>query len=206
MYAWDDPEGIAELVRRNPWATIVSAVDGSPVVSHMPVLLERTGGGPLVVVGHFGRPDEERHRVGEVDMTVIVSGPHGYVTPSWYPTGTYVPTWNYVVAHLHGRGELLDADGTWDVLVRTVERFESDRPEPWSLDASRGYAERIAPGAAGFRLRAERVVGRAKLSQDKPDGIVRAVAAALDDERDVHANPQLAETMRAHLPHVLGDA
>ena len=40
---------------------------------------------------------------------LVVQGPHGYVSAGWYVGAPYVSTWNYVVAHLHGRPELLDA-------------------------------------------------------------------------------------------------
>lgn len=200
-YAWDDLEGIAALVDRHPWAVVVSAVDGRPVVSHAPVLLDGTDGGTLTISSHLGRQDGDLHQLGAVEMTVVVQGPHGYVSPSWYPTGTYVPTWNFVVAHLAGRAELLDADATWDVLVRTVERFEDERPERWSLDASLDYARRIAPGTVGFRLAATRIEAKAKLSQDKPDEVIRSVVVALESD-DVHADAELAATMRAHLPQL----
>lgn len=206
-YAWDDREGIAALVRDHPWAVVVSVVDGRSVVSHTPILLDAVDAGGLTISGHLARQDGELHRLGEAPITIVVQGPNGYVSPSWYPTGTYVPTWNYVVAHLSGRAEVLDAGATWDVLVRTVERFEDERPAPWSLERSLDYARRIAPGTVGFRLTTQRIEAKAKLSQDKPDEVIRSVVQALGTD-PVHGHPGLADTMRAHLPHLFaaGDA
>ena len=102
-------------------------------------------------------------------------------------------------AHLHGVAEILAVEATWAVLERTVERFEVERPQPWSLATVADDAHRIAPGTGGFRLRSSRMVAKAKLSQDKPEEVVRSVIAGLDRD-EVHGNTELAATMRSQLP------
>ncbi|WP_427889141.1 FMN-binding negative transcriptional regulator [Kribbella sp. GL6] len=186
---------LRELIRSHGWVTMVSAVAGEPVISHLPVVLEAERDG-ISVVGHLGRPDDRQHRLGEIDTTLIVYGPHGYVSPTWYGVGGYVPTWNYVVAHLSGRPEVLGAEETFEVLRRTCDHFETGRPVPWRLEGEEAYARRIAPATAGFRLVPDRIVAKAKLSQDKPAEVVARVIDALADD-PVHANPQLAAAMRA---------
>src|SRR3954469_11101719 len=92
-HATTDPEAVRDLVRRNPWATIVSDSDGELVASHYPVLLDENVEG-LALLTHVGRPDEKVHRFDEREVLVIVQGLHGYVSPSWYgPEGTKAPTW-----------------------------------------------------------------------------------------------------------------
>jgi transcriptional regulator len=142
----------------------------------------------LVVLGHLARTDAGLHELGQHDVVVVVQGPHGYVSPTFYKGGPYVPTWNFVVAHLHGRPSLLDGDETYGLLERTVDHFE---PTPWRLNKVSDYAHRIAGGVTGFRLVPDRVVGKAKLSQDKPAEDVSGVVAALAE-----TNPLLATAMR----------
>ncbi|MZD10430.1 FMN-binding negative transcriptional regulator [Streptomyces sp. SID5785] len=203
-YALTDPEEQRSLIRGHGWATLITARDGSPVVSHLPVLLDEDGGeadpaAPLAVVGHLARADAELHRLGEHPVTLVIQGPHGYVSPSMYDAATpYVPTWNFVVAHLHGEPEVLDADATYDVLRRTVDHFEAERPRPWRLDGVTPYARSIAPYTTGFRLTPTRVVAKHKLSQEKPHDVVARVVAALGGD-DPHANPELADAMRKAL-------
>ena len=110
-YILDDRDEVRRLVRENPWATIVSNVaERGIVASHYPVLLDEAAstGDEIVLVSHVGRPDEQLHRLGEGEVLVIVQGPHGYVSPSWYAPGDIVPTWNHVTAHLYGVPEILD--------------------------------------------------------------------------------------------------
>lgn len=196
-YAITEAAEVRALVREHGWATLVTGAAGEPVVSHLPILLDPDGD-DLAVLGHLARADAKLHELGQHEVVLVVQGPHGYVSPGFYVSGPYVPTWNFVVAHLHGRPEVLGPDATYEVLDRTVDHFERDRPTPWRLDSVADYAHRIAGGTVAFRLRPDRIAGKAKLSQDKPAADVLGVVAAL--ERDpTHANPALAAAMRRRL-------
>lgn len=190
---------VSDIVHQNPWVSLVSAKRGAGlVVSHLPVIVDRTGDG-WAVAGHMAKVDAEEHELGEHDVVIIAEGPQGYVSPSWYRAGPYVPTWNFVVAHLYGRPTILDDAETFDVLDRTVDHFESSRTHPWHLAEVDAYARRIAPGVTGFRLEPTRFVGKAKLSQDKPQDVALRVIDALENPRDEHHNAALAAAMRAAL-------
>lgn len=187
-YAMTDVAELREVVAAHGWATMVTATPNRGlVVSHLPIVVDPTQDG-LVILGHLARTDATLHELGRHDTVLVVQGPHGYVSPRFYAGGPYVPTWNFVVVHLHGRPEPLDGDETYAVLDRTVDHFEQCQ---WRLDSVAAYAHRIAGGVTGFRLAPDRVVGKAKLSQEKPAEDVRGVVAALDG-----MNPMLATAMR----------
>jgi transcriptional regulator len=197
LFAIDDVAELRRLVHTHAWATLVSDGAGAaPVVSHFPLLLDPDRA-DLTLLGHLALADAAEHDLGRREVVVIVQGPHGYVSPTWYEAGPYVPTWNFVVVHLYGRPEILDEDATYEVLERTVDRFESERPAPWRLDSVPEYAASLAPHVTGFRLAPDRVVGKAKLSQDKPADVYDRVVSALDSD-PVHGNPSLAAAMRRH--------
>jgi transcriptional regulator len=196
-FAWPGTDAdLLALVGAHPWVTMVSATSHGLVVSHLPVLPAPHREG-VEVIGHLARTDADEHEIGSCDTVLVVQGAHGYITPGWYVGGPYVPTWNYVVVHLHGRPQVLDADATYEVLERTVDHFEGTRPEPWRLDSVAEYAQRLAPHVTGFRLTPTRVVAKTKLSQDKPAEDVAGVLRGLTDPDDVHADPVLAAAMRA---------
>jgi transcriptional regulator len=198
LFAVTDVAELREIVAGYGWATLTTAPPGRGlVVSHLPVVLD-PGREGVAVLGHLAREDAGLHELGQHDVVLVVQGPHGYLSPSFYAGGPYVPTWNFVVVHLHGRPEPLTGDESYDVLERTVDHFERRRPAPWRLDQVADYAQRIAGGVVGFRLVPGRVVGKAKLSQDKSIDDVRGVVAALEHDA-VHANPDLAAAMRTCL-------
>ncbi len=192
-YLLQDPEEIRRLVRENPWATFVSHTEAGLVASHYPVLLDDAAstGDDIVLVSHFGRPDEQLHGLGTSEILVIIAGPHGYISPSWYAPDDFVPTWNHVTAHLYGVPELLEADENFAVLDRLTDHFESRMSEPKSLQIDEEAARRIAKGTVGLRLRVTRFDARAKLSQNKAPEVVDRVVEELD-----RVNPTLASEMR----------
>lgn len=184
----NDVAKVRAVIETSGWATMVTAPpDRDLVVSHLPVVVDPAQDG-LVILGHLARADANLHELGRHDTVLVVQGPHGYVSPRFYVGGPYVPTWNFMVVHLHGRPETLDGDETYAVLEQTVDHFEQYQ---WRLDSVASYAHRIAGGVAAFRLVPDRVVGKAKLSQDKSAEDVRGVVAGLDG-----VNPALAMAMR----------
>lgn len=195
-HAVTDPAVVRRLIDENPWATLVSHARGELVASHYPVLLEE--GDRLAVVTHLGRPDDQVHDLtsgGEV--LLIVAGPHGYVSPSWYsPEGVRAPTWNFSVAHCHGTPEVLSLDDNIAVLRRLVARFEQHVDQPLYLEDD--TAARLAPGTVGIRLPIDRFTCKVKMSQDKDPRSQAQVLDALRRPGPYH-HPVLAEEMERAL-------
>jgi transcriptional regulator len=176
-HAETDPATVRRLIAENPWGTLVSNPGGELVASHYPIMLDEESE-ELAVVTHVGRPDEQLHRFGESEMLLIVAGPHGYVSPSWYAPGAIrAPTWNFSVAHCYGTPQVLDADDNLRVLTRLVAHFERHVEEPMWLDQE--YGEKLARGTVGIRLPIDRFVCKVKMSRDKDPQSQRQVLEKL---------------------------
>src|SRR3954452_24899564 len=129
-HAETDPAIVRRMIREHPWATLVSQADGL-VASHYPVLLDEESD-ELAIYTHVGRPDEELHQFGSGrEGLLIVAGPHGYISPSWYSSAaTPAPTSNFTTGHCYGVPEILDAERNLAVLTRLVAHFERHVDEP----------------------------------------------------------------------------
>ena len=197
-HAMTDAAVVRRLITENPWATIVSHNGEELVASHYPVLLD-DGAAPeqLTVVTHVGRPDERVHDLGDSEVLLIVAGPHGYISPSWYSEqATRVPTWNFSVAHCYGVPEILDPDENVRVLTRLVAHFERHVEEPLWLEPE--TAQRLAPGTVGIRLPISRFVCKVKMSSDKDPDSQQRVLAQLRGSGP-YANSALADDMEREL-------
>lgn len=200
-YDLDDVQTIRDLVRQHPWATMTSFVpDRGLVVSHYPVILDDDAADDeIVLLSHVGRPDERLHELGAHELVVVVYGPQGYISPSWYGVSPAVPTWNFTTAHLYGTPETLSDEENLAVLERLVEHFEHPLPEPYLMNRSlenADYAARIVHGTVGFRLRVARFEAKEKMRQDKPVEVVDRIISALHAPGP-YENPNLAARMRA---------
>jgi transcriptional regulator len=195
-FVLSDVDEIRRLIRENPWATIVSHTAAGIVASHYPVVLEHDDDpDAIVLVSHVGRPDERSHELGEHEVLVIVQGPHGYVSPGWYPAEQIIPTWNHVTAHLWGTPEILSDDENFRVLGELVDHFERVMPEPSTLSLDEEGSRRVAKGTVGIRLRVTRFDARLKLSQNKPPEVVARIIDELE-HGEHYAQPALAAEMR----------
>jgi transcriptional regulator len=190
-----DPDVVRDLIRENPWATLVTATTNGPVASHYPVLLDEDAA-ELTILTHLGKPDDDLHQLGAHELLVIFQGRHGYISPSWYaPGATQAPTWNFSVAHCYGVPEILSEEENLRTLARLVEHFERHVEEPMLLDVD--YAAPIARGTVGLRMKVTRFTCKLKLSQDKDPDTRRQVQAALRRE-GIYRHPRLAADMERY--------
>ena len=194
-YLLEDPAEVKRLIRDNPWMTYVSPASTGLVSSHYATLLEETDDDSIVLVSHFGRPDEVAHELGQHEVLVIVQGPHGYISPNWYAEGDFVPTWNHVTAHLYGVPEILSDEENFRILGDLVDHFEQRMPTPVSLDIDLEKAARIAKGTVGLRIRVTRFDARAKLSQNKAPEVRESIMSALEGS-GAYSSAELAAEMR----------
>lgn len=189
-YLMTDPAEVKRVIRANAWATFVSPASTGLVASHYPVILDEREE-DIVIVSHFGRPDEVAHELGEHEILVIIQGPHDYVSASWYPEGQLVSTWNHVTAHLYGTPEILSEEENYAMLSLLTDHFEKHYPRGRSLSENEAATRRAAKGTVGLRMRVNRFDARAKLSQNKPEAVRDDVTAHIAER-----NPALAEEMR----------
>jgi transcriptional regulator len=164
-----DAAAVAHLLRDHSFATLLTPGDAEPLVSHVPLeyLPERGPKGTLL--GHMARANPHWRGFGGGVSIAIFHGPHAYVSPSWYlAPAAAVPTWNYAVAHVHGRVELMtDCAETRALLEQMIARYESGRVRPWRLQLEGRALAAMLDAIVGFRLTIERIDAKLKLSQNR---------------------------------------
>jgi transcriptional regulator len=187
-FAETDPDKLRALIERHPLGTWVTSTGDGLDVNHVPFLADRSGGEFGVLVGHVARANPVWRSV-PVASVVVFQGPEAYISPSWYPSkardGMVVPTWNYVVVHAHGTPRFID-DRDWlrALVVRLTDRHEAARAHPWQVsDAPETFIEKLLEAIVGVEIPIERLEGKWKLSQNRPQdvpGIVQGLRAEDD--------------------------
>ncbi|HEX5102715.1 MAG TPA: FMN-binding negative transcriptional regulator [Pirellulaceae bacterium] len=195
-FAENDPAALHDAMERYSFATLISRAGGEPFASHLPLLLERDSGPQGTLIGHMARANPQwREAAGQVVLAVF-SGPHAYISPTWYAAEQVVPTWNYVAVHAYGRLELIDDPAAAEaVLRRTIDVYEASQPQPWQLDESPQFALRLVRQIVAFRIPIERTQGKWKLNQNHPEERRERVVAALESQADENSR-EIARLMR----------
>jgi transcriptional regulator len=123
----------------------------------------------------------------EAEALAIFSGPHHYITPSWYPekgeSGRVVPTWNYAVVHAYGRVRVIE-DGEWlrQHVAALTDIHEAGMTKPWKVtDAPEEYVGSMVKGIVGLELTLTRLEGKWKASQNRAERDQRGAAEGLGE-------------------------
>jgi transcriptional regulator len=183
------PEVLVAHIEQHDFALLVSYGAEGLTASHIPFVVDRDDG-QLHLLGHLARPNpqvEDLGRGGEV--LAIFSGPHAYISPSWYAAGPAVPTWNYVDVHAYGAVRLVEeSDWLRRLLRRLSDRHEAGNPSPWRVeDLPDVYLEGMLKGIVGLDITVARLEGKYKLSQNRPAVDRPRVIAALERRGDADA-------------------
>jgi transcriptional regulator len=196
-----DQGKLHDFIESYNFALLVSAPGDVPVATHLPMLLERDTGPHGCLVGHMARANPQWQGLADQQVLVVFSGPHVYVSPSWYEADNVVPTWNYVAVHAYGTFRLVeDTDELTRTLTSSVATFERSRPKPWVLDTSTAYFQKLLAGVVGFRVEISRLEGKWKLNQNHPEERRHKVLRALAEQDSPEAQEVarlLAEMLRA---------
>lgn len=184
-------EALDALIRSHPFATLVVQGESGLLVNHIPLLLCESAEGERVLRGHVARANPLWREITEGREAVAVfQGPDSYVTPSWYASkkvdGKVVPTWNYAVVHVHGMPRAIE-DAQWLIEHLKEMSDEQERGEavPWTLsDAPAEYIERLLGAIVGIEIPVAKIIGKWKVSQNRPLADRLGVAAGLQERAD----------------------
>jgi transcriptional regulator len=189
-FAMDDREELLAHMEANPFATLVTQGPDGPLASHVPLLVRAARN---VLVGHVARENPQlSHLQAGAPTLAIFHGPHGYVSPSVYAEPLSVPTWNYVVVHVRGRPRVVGEEALRQILDETVARFDTTG---WRLGDDPDFLRKMLDKIAGFEMGLDHVIGKKKVSQNRPAEDVPQVIRWL--ERGDDASRALAKIMQA---------
>jgi transcriptional regulator len=198
-FAEIDRNRLHDFIGQNSFGVLISQVEGAPFATHLPFLLERSAGPHGALIGHVARANSQWLNVSGQTVLAIFSGPHAYISPTWYEAENVVPTWNYTAIHAYGPVEVIeDESALGEIVQRFVQFYEKTMPRPWSFDSSSTFAKRMLAQIVGFRIVIEKIEGKWKLNQNHPVERRKSVIRALQELDDENAQA-VAAMMQAML-------
>lgn len=171
-YQTSDHSQVLAFMQSHPFAIITGiGADGYPVATHVPVEVEQRADGSLVITGHVARKtDHAQAWEQNPKALVIFTGPHVYVSASWYTDTKMASTWNYMTVHAKGKIQLLDEEGTYDIIKKLTDRYEANSAIPASMEKmGEQYVRNNLKAIVGFSMVVEQLEHVFKLSQNRDD-------------------------------------
>ncbi|MFD1794896.1 FMN-binding negative transcriptional regulator [Paracoccus aurantiacus] len=195
-----DRDRLHSVIEENPLGILVTNSAGLLDANHIPFHLDRTAGESGTLACHVARQNPVWQELASGDPVLVVfRGSDAYISPQWYPSKQIhhrqVPTWNYVVAHVHGRVTIRDDPAFVRRNVALLTRHhEQGQPAPWKMgDAPRDYIDAMVQAIVGLEIEITRIEGKAKLSQNKDMSDIIGASVALTERGDAAIGSAMQE-------------
>lgn len=170
----------------------------------MPFLIDPTCGEFGTLRGHIARANPMWHEFSDTfESVVIFQGPQSYISPGWYPSkfehGKAVPTWNYAVVHAHGFPRIVE-DAAWLLkhVTELTDLHEASQIAPWQVsDAPKDYIDRLLEMIVGIEIPISKLIGKWKVSQNRPVTDKLGIAAGLASFEDIESRKMATLVMQS---------
>jgi len=173
QYKEHDHALIVQFMKDHPFVTMV-AVDrnGRIEATHIPVLVDERDG-KVFLTGHVAKKlSHEKALAENPDALIIFTGPHIYVTGTWY-TGNLqtASTWNYISVHARGKINWMNEEELISLLKRLSLHFENYNTSSTTIydNLPHSYLDKLVKAIVGFEMEVTELENVFKLSQDRDE-------------------------------------
>ena len=178
-----DGDVISDFIASNGFGLLVSS---RLEATHLPLIYKVGENCQGVLYGHFARANKHWETLENERVLIIFSGPHSYISPTWYDRKPAVPTWNYVSVHCYGRVTLLNKSETLASIDELISKYEPELlvndellPEEFKL--------RLSQGVVGFKIDIDEIQAKEKLGQHRTREDQKGVYLALKGSHNLDA-------------------
>ena len=160
---------VKQFMQANPFA-LLTGVDAKqqPVATQVPLLLEERDN-QLYLLGHVQRKTDHCNALEQnPHVLAVFTGPHTYVSASWYTDPRVASTWNYISVHAKGTLRFTDSNTLLQILSRTTALFEQNPASPALVEKMPPeYVEKMMNAIVGFEITVTHLDNVFKLSQNR---------------------------------------
>jgi transcriptional regulator len=167
-----DREVILQHIRKHPFAFLTGSDENQkPVATQVPMFIEEKNGG-CFLSGHIMR-QTDHHKAFEKNPNALAlfTGPHCYVSASWYTDPHMGSTWDYMTVHVKGKIKFLGEEALINVLKKLTLHFENNNSgSPTIFDnLPPAYTQRMMKAITAFEIEVEEIENVFKLSQNRDE-------------------------------------
>lgn len=185
---------IFDLIDRTVLGTLITPHENGVAISHPVFMIDRQN---RRLISHIAmNNDHGQYLRAGLPSVAILMDQGSYISSSWYPNYPQrdsAPTWSFMVAHIHGKPEIMSDAGTVQHLQDLVTHMERGRDKPWQMkELGPGGMGRRLPNILGYTMPIDKMEVKFKLGQDERSSDMKAATEQLD-KNDQQA---LADRMR----------
>lgn len=161
---------VLDFIKNNPFAILTgSFLSGEQSATQIPLLLKEKNG-KMVLQGHIMRHTNHFQAFADnPKVLALFTGPHAYVSATWY-TNPYTPsTWNYATVHVSGTLHWLEEAELIALLQETSLHFENgnETSSTYYNQLPSKEVTAMLRTIVAFEIEIERIENVFKLSQNR---------------------------------------
>lgn len=162
----ENEETVFEYMQKNSFAIITGINENIPVATHVPLHIKKDGD-QIIFTGHMMKnTDHHKAFLQNENVLVIFTGPHCYVSASWYVKKDVASTWNYIDVHAHGTIKFGNEEQTKKIIENITGKYELPG-SPAAFDKLPvEYVDRLVKAIIGFTIEVSKIENVFKLSQN----------------------------------------
>lgn len=194
----EDQKKFSAFMDATSFATFITCSNGIPTATHLPMRHHCSDNVCTKLYSHLARANSQWQDFNsEKEALTVFTGPHAYISPSWYAAKEAVPTWNYTAIHVYGYPRIIsDRHQVIELLKDMVEFYESSFQEPWQNILSDEYRNKMIDAIVAFEVEVTRIEAKFKLGQNRDATDRQGIYQALSSSPN-HKDRQLAELMKS---------
>jgi len=167
-----DKQTILDFIEEHPFAFLTgSFLSGEQVATQIPFLMTEKNG-ELFFRGHVMRnTDHHKAFLENPNALLVFSGPHCYVSASWYSNPHMGSTWNYMSVHAAGKVRMMSEDELISLMRDLTLKFEKGNTESLTFydNLPEEFLTKMMPAIVGIEIKAEKMDNVFKLSQNRDE-------------------------------------
>jgi transcriptional regulator len=169
-YKEKNPEVLNAFIEQYPFAFLSGCdVKNKPISTQIPLFTEEKNGRKLLRGHVMKNTDHHKAFLNNENVLAVFTGPHTYVSATWYSNPFNASTWNYMSVHVKGIIRFLDDRGLEEVLQMTSLHFENQNAESPTVyeNLPEEFKQRVMHAIVAFEIEVIEIDTVFKLSQDR---------------------------------------
>ena len=187
LYKNENQEEITQFLLENSFGILVNRTNGKLWATHIPLELEQTNDGKSILFGHISKENPQWESFeSDADVLAIFSGPHSYISSSWYEKEN-VPTWNYIAVHVYGKIKIIEGDAVVASLKKLTDKYEQNSENPVRIEELSSKTMRQTAGIVAFEIEIESIEAVKKMSQNRNEKDYHNIISELEKAKETAA-------------------
>lgn len=198
-----DEEEVKQFIRNHPFAFLSGCdAENRPIATQVPVFIDEKNG-KLFLTGHIMKnSDHHKAFLQNPNALAVFTGPHTYVSATWYDDPSQASTWNYISVHAKGIIRFGDEVALINILKRLTLHYENNNPGSSTVfdNLPEEYRNRLMKGIIPFEMEVIEMDNVFKLSQNRNEKTYRNIIEKLEQQGG--DGKFIAEEMRKRISKV----